>query len=157
MATRATRFDNYMVDVIGEHREQFELAMRLAFAGHESGATHWAKTKAGALLFFWAAPDKDSKLAWIEEFGGLPAPMDVETATVFAWDWVKKAKITEREPDHDGDNHRGWRVSTTDDVDMSGDDCKYAEKRGSHSIWCKPCGMFEGLVAIRPCFAMYGK
>lgn len=151
-----TRFDNYMVDVIGERREQFELAMKLAFAGRQ-GATHWAKTKAGALLFFWAPPDKDSKFAWIEEFGSLPATMNAEVATVFAWDWLQKAPINEPEPDHDGDNHRGWRVSTTDDVDMSGNDDKYSEERGSHSIWCKPCGIFTGLVAIKPCFAMYGK
>lgn len=176
-----TRFDNYMVDVIGEHREQFDLAMRLSFAGERS-ASHWGMTKAGSLVLFSSEPHEVDFLMKVGEF---PMGIDVGIAADFAWEWLKdpsrlrvayEEKHASRAPDHDGDNHAGWRVSTTDDADMSGNpdahrsatlsghSAKLSELQtvqvdphGNHGIWCLPCGLREAIVAIRPWWAMYGK
>lgn len=42
-----------------------------------------------------------------------PAPMELDFAATMAYEWLKTAKYPS-EPDHDGDNGRGWRLYKED-------------------------------------------
>lgn len=66
----------------------------------------------------------------------LPFPLDLNTSISFAWHWLTTSADYGNEPDHDGDNGKGWRV--------------YNENWGR-------VGSFYGFVAIKPAWAMYGK
>jgi hypothetical protein len=79
------------------------------------------------LLFFW---NKD-KVAT-----DLPFKLDVVGAADFAQRWLAEQNYG-NEPDHDGDNGRGWRV--------------YNKSLG------RATGHAYSFVAIEPCWAEYGK
>lgn len=121
--------DNFHIDVRAVGEDAFKLALKIAF-GHHSKATHFqcSKTK---LIFYWAEVEGEKAVT------PLPYEMDVEKATRFAWDWLASATYGQ-EPDHDGDNGKGFKVYNDKD-------------------WDHVDGDWAGICAIVPCWAMYGK
>lgn len=77
-------------------------------------------------------------LFWHESGGGtpLPAPMDAEAAIPFIKAWLAEADYG-KQPDHDGDNGKGWRI--------------YNE------AWGHVARNHYAFVAIEPEWIMYGK
>lgn len=63
--------------------------------------------------------------------------MNVEKVTEFAWGCLESNKPTAKEPDHDGDNDKGFRLFT--------------------ESWGQVFGEYQAFVAIEPIWAMYGK
>ena len=83
--------DGFKVHVRGDKREQFDLAMRLAFSQYEK-VTHWIVTQ-GWLQLLWHA-DKGAT--------PLPSPMKVEQAIPFVWGWWSDQEPQGNAPDIDG-------------------------------------------------------
>ena len=123
--------DNFHIDVTAEKEETFKLAMRIAFSVQDT-ATHFAIIKGNKegtkrLCLFWdEGRDRQP----------LPYEMTVEKAIRFAWDWLSTVEYPPQ-PDHDGDNHKGFRV--------------YNEE------WGHVDDDSAGIVAVDPAWAMYGK
>lgn len=86
------------------------------------------RTKAGRFILFWAEGAKDMV--------HLPAKMDQEQIIPLIKAWLSEADYG-REPDHDGDNGKGWRV--------------YNE------AWGHVNGEWQAFCAIEPVWLMYGK
>lgn len=140
--------NNSQVVVVMEGREAFEMAMRLAFHPHKNckdgAASHYLvqtkyeldplptplfETQHPRLIFFWHDPQKEGAQK-------LPFKMSVEDAIPFAWSWLQKQDY-QREPDHDGDNGKGFAV--------------YNE------AWGHVGNSYYGICAISPQWAWYGK
>lgn len=81
------------------------------------------------LVFFWTAPTA-------KDFVALPFKLDAKGAADFAARWLAEADYG-KQPDHDGDNEKGWRV--------------YNE------AWGHVDDEYAGFVAVTPSWAMYGK
>jgi hypothetical protein len=90
--------DNFSFDVVCRGEQPFTLAMQLAFG--ESKAIAYLVDPGKGLVFLWAV-DRD----------GIPLPfkMDPLSAAHFAWRWLAETEFP-RQPDHDGDNCKGWRI-----------------------------------------------
>jgi hypothetical protein len=86
------------------------------------------------------APDGRETLVllWHEEAGAvaLPFPLNQAQAVEFVVGWLGSVSYG-REPDHDGDNGKGWRVFTGD--------------------WGKVGRFSYSFAGIQPAWAMYGK
>lgn len=153
--------DNFNLDVTSEGRRHLELALGLAFGSHQK-ATHYAvreategeretvpdyipedkrkfhrpgwkygrEPKPRRLVFYWSATENKPDLV------ALPFTLDAAGAVDFATRWLAEQDYG-RQPDHDGDNGRGWRV--------------YNE------AWGHVDGDWGAFVAISPAWAMYGK
>lgn len=158
--------DNFFLDITSEGEQTLELALKLAFSQH-SKATHYRvvnlkpKTTYYArhvpndsgnltiegkqysihhcsdnivdpvgiqtLIFYWTE-DKDATL--------LPFPLDLKGAMSFVNGWLNHANYGVQ-PDHDGDNGKGFRVFVED--------------------WGHVLHNWKAFVAIQPTWAMYGK
>lgn len=66
-----------------------------------------------------------------------PYAMNKDQATAFAWGWIEANKPKGGQPDHDGDNDKGWHIF----VDGWG----HADSR------------WQGFCSIEIIWAMYGK
>lgn len=129
--------DNFRIDISTEGREALGLAMKLAFSKYRA-ASHYRmelepkigelREKPQRLILYWTGGAADALV--------LPFKLDAESATDFAWNWLREASYT-REPDHDGDNGKGFRV--------------YNE------AWGHVDGAYQAIVAIETCWMMYGK
>lgn len=136
--------DNFRLDITCEGRERLMQAMALAFHDRGGGGavgyvvkgevpapgalTDWSgRPKSRRLVFFWTlSPDAQA----------LPFKLDAEGAADFAWRWLQQEDFG-GQPDHDGDNGRGWRL--------------YNE------AWGHVDSDNRAFVAICPAWAMYGK
>ncbi len=140
--------DNNRLIVVSETKTDFSLAMQLAFRHHHKcmGWTIW-QPKRGEhdkdrpeellgvcdgpyLVLHWTKTDSD------KEINRLPAEMDCDLATDFAWDWLNK-QLFGTQPDHDGSNHKGFIVF--------------------NESWGNVAGKWSAIVAIGPAWAMAGK
>ncbi len=119
--------DNYHFDLNGETRERFEAAMSFAFSEHAKAYGYRVTPK--GLVFYWACDQESGVLP-------LPYPMKLDAAIGFAWHWLESA-VYGPQPDHDGSNHKGWRV--------------YNE------AWGHIDGEWRAFAAIQPEWMMYGK
>jgi len=73
------------VEVDSSSREAFELGMKLAFLSHRE-ATHILLDKeSGCLVMFWHDPSEEGDWKGCQK---LRKPMNVKTATDYAWEWV---------------------------------------------------------------------
>jgi len=128
--------DNFHVDVTAVGRDSFDLAMRIAFGGKfgRSKATHFTKDQNGARIV----------LFWTNANGGtfkptpFPTTLDWKAAADVVWHWLETEAPYPREPSHDGDNKKGFRVHN--------DDWGHIKEFG-----------WESFLAIEPAWAMYGK
>lgn len=90
----------------------------------------WEKEgKPQRLIFYWIANDRP-------DFVAFPFKLDAIGAADFAIRWLAELDYG-KQPDHDGDNHRGWRA--------------YCEG------WGHVDSEYRAFAAIAPAWAMYGK
>jgi len=153
--------DNFAFNVTAEGQGALKAAITLAFEiarcqgtnphGGKRGATHYAVRSASegekAENGGWAygkAP-RPLRLVFFNHYelkpvGGdkitLPFKMDADGAADFARRWLEEADYG-REPDHDGDNGKGWRLYNEAWGHI--DEDRYA------------------VIAVAPAWAMYGK
>lgn len=105
-------------------------SLHIAFLGSPSRkVSHWKDEDGKRLLLAWA---KEAGL----DFTPLPAPMDFVDAATFVKGWLSLADYG-REPDHDGDNGKSWRIYNE----------SWGHVAGNHYVFA----------AIEPEWAMYGK
>lgn len=147
--------DNFHIDVVSKGREQLERALGVAFFDHNGGAAgymierapvndHAAEKEYGKpdwrrgvpkdrdrLIFAWGGQADGSK-----PYTPFPFKADVKFCADFAEKWLSNTDYTDQ-PDHDGDNGKGFRVYTTD--------------------WGFVDGHRYAICAVEPAWAMYGK
>lgn len=148
--------DNRTIDVVSEGDHGIALAMQLIWKRAPGGkATHYIIDKYESvtkyycgdgvktthhstdmvkgpkgvltLIFLWSAEGDSTPL---------PFPLDLEGATQFAKHWLEVADYGPQ-PDHDGDNRKGWRIFTEE--------------------WGHVAYYHFAIVGIQPAWAMYGK
>lgn len=120
--------DNKQFDITAEDKEEFILSMKIAFGTRYPHKAVAYLIKDGILILFWHKHKDAIDLLY---------PMDVNETVEFVWGWLQKTAPAEREPDHDGDNGKGFRVF----CDMWGHVKSYS----------------SAFVGIRPEWAWYGK
>lgn len=118
--------DNFHIDVICIGRDNLKAALTIVSSQHRQAVGYSVSPEKG-LIFYWAEHDKMT---------ALPFKLDVEGMTDFATRWLAEQAYG-REPDHDGDNDKGWRV--------------YNE------AWGKIGSDWQTFIAVRPAWACYGK
>jgi hypothetical protein len=117
--------DNRRIDLCLEWRGDFELAMKIAVA-HRTTVGY--RLIDNTLILYWAMSDKAAPL---------PYEMGAVETTNFVWGWLEKNAPLGRQPDHDGDNGKGFRI--------------YNES------WGHVGGEYQAFIAITLIWAMYGK
>jgi hypothetical protein len=145
--------DNFHFDMTCEGDEPLRAAFTLVWKasgidGSKRGATHYAIRPVAEAVKDAEKPylDRSAKslrLVFFEYHGNAPKPdmvampflLDAEAAYDFARRWLAQAEYP-RQPDHDGDNERGWRIYNEDWGHVDGDDA---------------------IIAVSPVWAMYGK
>lgn len=159
--------DNRSINVVSEGPEALGIAMELVWDNAVGGkATHYKVANVFHRIRYYArlaadnanvevnghqlhvhhwSQDEEAKdgrqtliLLWHEERDSiaLPYPLNHVQAATFAADWLEHANYG-RQPDHDGDNGRGWRAFTDG--------------------WGHVAGHHYAIVGIQPAWAMYGK
>lgn len=125
--------DNYHFDISSEGRESFERAMGFAFDGRfsETKARGYRVDPVKGLILYWSVDSARGV-----GITPLPYEMKQKAATEFVWHWLEEQDYG-REPDHDGSNHKGWRV--------------YNE------AWNRIGDEWGAFAAIKPEWMMYGK
>lgn len=134
--------DNFSFDITAG--ADLEGCLRIAFQQH-STATHWAEAPRTVqrpdprpdliiprLVLLWTDP-KDPSFSPVHPF---PSPVTAKGMEPIVVEWLK-AQNYGKEPDHDGDNHKGWRI--------------YNES------WGHVVGRWQAFCAIEPEWMMYGK
>jgi len=138
--------DNFSIDITAEDRETLRDVLRVVFRHNAPGrkTSHWMELEVSAksewlnaggrrkaLVLLWSEERRDGADLW-----RFPVPLDADGAAEMVWRWLEEADRGS-EPDHDGDNGKGFRV------------------------YCDFWGHFEGLhyaiAGIVPAWAMYGK
>jgi hypothetical protein len=123
--------DNFQFDMTSEGNEQLRKA--LALFQRADGVTGYRVDDSGVksdrhrLILYWTKSTRSTQL---------PYPMKHAQTAEFVLGWLAQADYG-RQPDHDGDNGKGWRV--------------YNES------WGHVDGEWQAFVAIEPVWAMYGK
>ena len=120
--------DNFHFDLTSEG--DLVAPMKIAFQRPTQRAEGYLIHPEKGLVFFWYLGET------VEGLVKLPFKMDHVGAADFARRWLDEQDYG-REPDHDGDNGRGWRL--------------YNEEWGRVGSWT---GAF---IAVKPAWAMYGK
>jgi hypothetical protein len=154
------RFDNLHLDVTSQGLDALKHALHIAWPGNYK-ATHLLETKLLEKVTFHPLPDptrcchnlvEESQgtptliLFWSQEGGALPAQGETDILP-FEFDktmsarhivqWLAKANYGP-EPDHDGDNQKGFRLFTGD-------------------FWGHIAGYRRAICGVQPVWAMYGK
>ena len=110
--------------------------MEVAFTIHAK-ATHYAIDEKNGLVLYWTdRTDRDGIQA-------LPYPINCEQAKSFVWGWLelqweKPSETMEAEPDHDGNNSKGFHIHTGD-------------------FWGHVDNHWEAWLAIKPEWILIGK
>ncbi len=120
--------DNFHFDITGASMKK---CLDIAFTYH-SKAIGWAERKlknGKALVLYWS----DSNVTGINKF---PSPLTAEQVEPMILQWLKDADYG-NQPDHDGDNDKGWRVF--------------------NEAWGHINSEWQSFVAIQPIWLMYGK
>lgn len=120
--------DNYRFEIIHDSRNKLNAFVDLLNERRES--VGYLIEKNSLIIFKY----RDSRM---KEF---PFPYTQEMICDFIWEWLKNVKY-EEEPYHDGDNKKGYRISTFEE----------------DSIWYCPGGYHSASMKIEPVWCMYGK
>lgn len=130
--------DNFKVDITSIGEDLLIAAMQFVFkgSGPMSSACGYAirqptHGKPLRIVFYHVVPTHR------DDFRALPFKLDAEGAADFALRWLNGAAEYGAEPDHDGDNEKGWRLYNED--------------------WGHVDGDWQALIAVAPNWAMYGK
>lgn len=144
--------DNRKIDIVSEGKEDLRAALSIIWKNCPGGkATHfyvgkfkeefnYVRGNNGVVTSHYSTNNECSDgtetliLLWHEEGKAikLPFSLTLETSADFIDGWLGEVSYG-REPDHDGDNGKGWRLLT--------------------DYW----GHHYGIVGIQPTWAMYGK
>lgn len=143
--------DNNRLVVVSKSRQDFDLAMQLAFK-HADTAMGWYviqyPSEPKAYDEYTAHPrwllgvNTKSFLVLCQynsnhsNYKDFPIELDCETSSDFAWSWLNKQDFGE-EPDHDGSNSHGFVVF--------------------NETWGLVGSDYSAFVAIGPAWAMHGK
>lgn len=121
--------DNRHIDITARNEEDFNLAMQIICR------TEWGSRKVvgfaveqNTFVLYWTKADKMQPL---------PYDMTPQQITAFVWGWLQGAQPIDREPDHDGDNKKGFRVF--------------------NEAWGHVFNQSQAFAGITPVWAMYGK
>lgn len=117
--------DNFQFDMTSQGADTLKAALSLFNPPGRRVEGYSADKK--KLVLYWGDSPRATKL---------PFPMSLDEAADFAAGWLKHADYG-REPDHDGDNGKGWRLYCEGWGHVDGDHCAFA--------------------AVQPVWAMYGK
>jgi hypothetical protein len=117
--------DNFHFDMTSQGAATLKTALSL-FNPPGRKVTGYS-TDGKRLVLYWTDSPKATKL---------PFPMTLEQAADFAAGWLEHADYGS-EPDHDGDNGKGWRLYCEGWGHVDRDHCAFA--------------------AVQPVWAMYGK
>ncbi len=123
--------DNFKIDIVAEGSESLATAVGVAFKHNAPGrkAEAYAIDGDKGLVFLWSLRDCSAAVPF-------PFKMDAKGAADFAERWLAEQDYG-RQPGHDGDNGKGWRV--------------YCEG------WGHVGSMTYAICAVKPVWAMYGK
>jgi hypothetical protein len=126
--------DNKSIELKLEGKANFIHAMEIACSSHRKtvGWSIWeeGEKKIRCLVLHWTASSA-------KNINLLPYEMSVDQVIEFAWGWLEKEPVGHNQPDHDGDNGKGFHMFT-------------------HS-WGMVNSDYTAFVAIKPIWAMYGK
>lgn len=150
--------DNFRIDITSEGQEQLAAAMSLAFGRFRQAVGYAIREPVAAERYAFDDDDLQKKHGWMlkekssaspkrlvfywsdyqnrEDVVALPFKMDAAGAADFATRWLAELDYG-KQPDHDGDNEKGWRL--------------YCEG------WGHVDGDSSAFVAVAPAWAMYGK
>lgn len=92
----------FYLDMLSDCPRDMEVGLGLIYQGNGPGAIGWFVHE-GMLVLLWGKHDAPDSAGW------LPFAMDAKMSAEFALQWLKGATYG-REPDHDGDNKKGWRM-----------------------------------------------
>lgn len=101
------------------------------YKAQNGGWKYGKEPKQQRLIFFWHQPESG------QDHQELPFELDAAGAADFAARWLEGSAEYPREPDHDGDNGKGW--------------CAYVEG------WGHVDGSHYAVIAVSPAWACYGK
>lgn len=119
--------DNFKIDVTSEGLPNLERALAIAMGGHKKVYGFNVNAKKGLILYWLETKDATPFIAPIKD------PIEVAAQVM---NWLLQQDYG-TQPDHDGDNGKGWRLY-----------CEDWGQVGSDS---------RAFVAIQPSWAMYGK
>ena len=124
--------DNFNITIRSSGKKHFDMAFEISFDNAPGGkAKYYTIHKEHGFILFWSKPE-DNQNGQL-----LPYEMDMESAKDFVWNWLKGAEYPET-PDHDGDNSKGFLITTGD-------------------FWGHINNSFYSIVAINPYYMMHGK
>lgn len=138
--------DNFKVQVISEGPDRLRMAMSIMFFDkyknprYPKRATHYSiDPQAGLVFYDYQFPLKEPERAQTKiptDLIRLPFTLDAAGAADFALRWLAECEYP-REPDHDGDNGKGWEVY--------------------NNQWSRVTDDWHSFVGVRPAWQMYGK
>lgn len=129
--------DNFRIELIAQGKPSLRQALEIAFRHNAPGGKMegWAVSKVDqkfpGLVLLWSLDDVVNELP-----NKLPFKMGIEGAAEFVWSWLQEQDYGP-EPDHDGDNGKGWMV--------------YTDGWGHVGVYR------YAICAVFPAWAMYGK
>lgn len=133
--------DNFKIDICNIGAEELDIALGIAFRqapGKKS--SHYIKKKMESTHRFGVARQEVETLIflWHEEKGSIPFPSDISSseASIIAQKFINSVDAGPQ-PDHDGSNSIGFRVF--------------------NEAWGHVAGHRHAVVAVQPCWMMYGK
>lgn len=121
--------DNFHLDITSEG--DLATPMGIAFGRLNTAEAYLIDPKKGLIFFKWV-PSNSPPDGLVK----LPFKLDAAGAADFAKRWLAEQDYG-NEPDHDGDNGRGWRL--------------YNE------AWGMIGALSGSIIAVKPAWAMYGK
>ena len=118
--------DNFRVDIVSEGEKQLAKALSLFRGGAIGYRVENKKKPPTLLLYCYESPNCIR----------FPTELSLDKCIPMILEWLKDVPYG-TEPDHDGDNGKGWRIFNED--------------------WGHVFGEHEVFVGIQPKWAMYGK
>lgn len=117
---------------IGKYREEIRYCCRdkdgVHYGNHYTNLIQDPEKGRDTMILLWHEEGKDCVK--------LPFPLAADKAAMFIADWLESL-VYGRQPDHDGDNGKGWRLFTEG--------------------WGHVAGNHYAIIAAQPAWAMYGK
>ena len=130
--------DNYHFDIIANG--EVDAWVECCVNGSGNTAVGWSEREndrgVKRLVFYWVDPGKLSGEAAEAGYTKLPYPHDAKQIAAVIKGWLDQVKY-HRQPDHDGDNGKGFRL--------------YNE------AWGHVDKDWQAFLAVSPAWAMYGK
>lgn len=121
--------DNFHLDLTSKGQNTLRQAMQL-FNNRASKVAGYRVCPERGMILYWCASRNGDDVTM------LPFKMTLEQAADFAYQWLQEADYG-TEPDHDGDNEKGFRL--------------YCEG------WGHVNNDYSAFAAVKPAWAMYGK